>query len=322
MNARVCVVDIETKATADPGVIRFLREGLKDEEPPAKIDSRSKSGRALERAGLLAHYKEVKNKTAWLEENWGAEEVLEARLAEEIEGTAVDPLFAEVIVAAFSFDEGEVHVISQTPEMEGRGDSFVKTERELLADLSTALGMGTSQETVWVGHNLAGFDVPVLMQAWRRHRLRAPVWFPSMRWGRCRGKVFDTMVECAARTPFTSAERAAAAFGIAFKGVDWCGTPMEGSRVGEAWAAGEIDLLREYCAADVAATRELARRMSGDWSALDRERIGAASLVQGDELVEIAIGAESDREKLVGVVEYLRGLGVIGPEAGAALLAG
>lgn len=321
MSAGIITIDVETRGTTDEAVIAGLREELVEQDPPEQI--RGTAARVLERAGYLEHYRGMtKGKREWLEEHWGST-LLEARLEEAVERSAVDTLVAEALCVAVFCDDDELGDIYHCmPDIE-EGANNAADEKSMIYLLMEDLGKAAGPETVWVGHNLRGFDLPLLIQRARRFGIRPPEHFPKWEGGRARGRIFDTMVECACARPFVSGEEAARAMGLPFKTVEWKGAAMSGERVAEALAEGAYGVIREYCLADARAERELARALTWGWRALGEggARGGRLATDLENGLIALAVDQPDPRERLAAVVEALRSGGVIGEPVEAALLA-
>lgn len=108
-----------------------------------------------------------------------------------------------------------------------------------------------------VGHNIAAFDLPYIFQRCRILGVELPWWWPAPNtpeW-KC-DNVFDTMTYwCGTRRSYVSLKDLCWAFGIQ------CTDEIDGSQVHDAYRNGEIDKIVEHCRSDVAAVRELHRRL-------------------------------------------------------------
>jgi len=107
---------------------------------------------------------------------------------------------------------------------------------------------------VYVGHNIAGFDLRVIRQ--RAITLGVPLhrgvpWFAKP-W---ENNPFDTMVQWDSKN-FTKLDILARAFGVGGKG------GMDGSKVYGAWQEGRIDEIAQYCREDVEMTRAVYKHMA------------------------------------------------------------
>lgn len=109
---------------------------------------------------------------------------------------------------------------------------------------------------VFVGHNIAGFDMRVVRQRLITLGMRLPDAWPffAKPWD---NNPYDTMVQWGGGRDFIKLDRLARAFGI--KGKEG----MDGSQVYGAWQAGRIAEIGEYCRADVEMTREVYKVMTG-----------------------------------------------------------
>ena len=223
------------------------------------------------------------NTAAALKQIWDAPEQIERRVNEALNHTAVDVLIAEPLVVCLDIDGTEETY-----------DAMKNGETETLTLLSALLNNAT-QHTVWVGHNI-GFDLAVLLNRWRRWRIPISTWFPDYRrhW---RGRIHDTMesTPCMNGLNLVKLETVCEAYGLpAAKSVVWNGSPMEGSRVGDAFRGKQYDLICEYCMADVRATKalygvqtngkttDIYTEVVGRLKAVDEENIseGAAALTK------------------------------------------
>jgi predicted PolB exonuclease-like 3'-5' exonuclease len=228
--ARTIVLDIETHRTRDAAVIARLRE------------------EAFGKAPLKGATKEEKL-------DWHTEKSREERFAEVLDKTAVDPMQAEILcIVVAQDDHSPVRFAARTP-----GE-----EADMLREFSRVINLFATPETIWVGHNLEGFDLPVLINRFRRLGVEPPDAFPVYlhAGGRYHGRVFDTMKRTPGRNPFISMEAACEVCGITLSQTMWRGEPMHGGRVGEAYAAGYMDVILDYCAGDVLDTRELYNRLT------------------------------------------------------------
>lgn len=240
MSARLVVIDVETRPTTHPGLRAALVQEAAHGAPPA-------SASKVERA------------------EWHMEASRERRMAAAIERTMVDPLLAELLVVSFSADGAEGTWLIEGAEQ----------EHDVMAFVSEALGRFLGPETVLAGHNIKGFDLPVLLNRWRFHAVRPPAWFPRYSRGCWAGGclLYDTMEQAPGKTPFVKMDKLCQAYGLpSGKSLLWRGEPMNGGRVLEAYEAGEFGLLTAYCQADVRAEEALFNRMTFNGEFLHWER--------------------------------------------------
>ncbi len=228
--ASVIVFDIETYSTRSDALIEKVREEAVAKRP----------------AQNLAKEKKIA---------WDTTEGRMRRGAEAVAKTALDPMLASVLVVAYSVDGQDC-----VTEVFASHDAERAGLENLAADWDDLIG----PETLLVGHNIAGFDMPVLIGAWNRHDIEPPDFFPAFRRGKFFGNYYDTMEHIPNnRAGFVSLEDACRALGLpSAKSCTWEGLEMHGGRVAEAFERAQFDLLREYCLADVEAELRLFLRLT------------------------------------------------------------
>lgn len=228
--ASVIVFDIETYSTRNNELMEQIRSEAVEKRP-------------------------AQNTLKALKTTWDTTEARAQRGAEAVGKTALDPLLASVLVVAWQADgvEGVTPVWCDADE-EAAGLLQLAEDWERMA----------GPETVWVGHNIEGFDMPVLLGAWNRHDIEPPAWFPRFHRGRWQGRVYDTMQNTPNnRAGFVSLDALSRALGLpGAKSVDWKGEPMNGSRVAAAFEEGQFGLLQTYCLADVYAEAAVFQRLT------------------------------------------------------------
>ena len=114
---------------------------------------------------------------------------------------------------------------------------------------------------VWVGHNIAGFDIRWLYLHARRARHDVACHMPWDKWSK---GIVDTMDLAMGPNPKGTPPRLATLakfFGVASKteGID-------GSKVYDFWLAGRHQEIYDYCAQDVRVVRDVYRALIGEWS--------------------------------------------------------
>lgn len=107
---------------------------------------------------------------------------------------------------------------------------------------------------IFIGHNVVNFDIRFIWQRAIVLGIKMPGWFPRdpKPWGH---DVFDTMTAFAGQRGTVGLDKLCIALGLEGKG------DIDGSMVGDLWAAGEYDRIAEYCKADVERTRAVHRKM-------------------------------------------------------------
>ena len=107
---------------------------------------------------------------------------------------------------------------------------------------------------IWIGHNIINFDLSVIKKRCIILGIKPPLKIPfdSKPWD---DAVYDTMLKWDAKN-YTSQDKICKALGIE------CKSEMDGSMVYDYWRQGKRDEIREYCAEDVYAMREIHKRMN------------------------------------------------------------
>lgn len=173
-------------------------------------------------------------------EKWVAEHASELHRR-----TALDSLQARILCIGCAIEDGPV----ETAYNEfGTNDGL----RAMLDWLLVRL----AGDVVIIGHNIAGFDLPMLLRAaWR---LEHPIARVLPRTPRSRVVVDTQEMWKATDTRGTGARLADIA---AFLGLEGKGEGLAGDKVYDAWLAGEHDRIRAYCAQDVALVRTIHGRI-------------------------------------------------------------
>lgn len=236
MTARVLVLDLETYRTRDAQLVEEIRNEAIAKEPS-------------------------QNTLKELKANWNSPQAREQRAQDALAKTSVDVLHAEILCVGVKIDQGEPVVYSGMPDQEA----------EMLQRLANDLAAQTDSETIWVGHNELAFDLPILINRFRRHGIVPPESCPQPIGKKWRGRTFDTML----RTPsgnglgMVSLVDACRAYSVPEPKtkIEFNGELMCGALVGAAFEAGEFDLIELYCAEDLHATRQLydACTFGGKW---------------------------------------------------------
>lgn len=215
-------LDIETVCTPDEGVLAEIAAGI---TPPG-------------------NYKKPETIAAW-EANEKP-----ALVAEAIARAGLDPCYGRIIVVGYAIDEEEpCAVVAHGEVSEGQA---LAAFFGLLSSLSTP-----NNRVRLVGHNIAGFDLPYL---YRRAVVTGdppPFWFPvnPKPWD---DRLADTMRMWAGDRGTISLDRLCRVLGIASPKANG----IDGSKIGELYAAGRVREIVDYCMDDVAAVRECYHRMT------------------------------------------------------------
>lgn len=167
--------------------------------------------------------------------------------------TSLDPLLGRVFCIGVAVDDAPVQVLY---------DASGEAERELIAQLAAVVTEAheAGRFSLWfVGHNISGFDLRWLWFRAVKYGFRELArLLPYQRWqaGQCQ----DTL-KIAQGSDWSGKglglSRLAEFFNMGSKAEG-----LDGSKVYDAWLAGEHDRIRAYCAADVELARELYDRFN------------------------------------------------------------
>lgn len=231
------------------------------------------------------------------------------RAQEAVAKTAVDVLLAEPLCVCFAVHDGRraMPVDVSAVSMMDAGDPLA-AQRAGLQELAAYWEEVTSAETIWAGHNIVGFDLPLLLNAWTRNGVAPPTHFPEYLGGRWRGRVFDTMLRVPSKTPFLSLDNACAGLKVPMPAeLDWRGECVSGALVGEMYEAGDYEAILEYCAADIPPVVHLYAALTGD----DTRRTWDREAKVSTELEEVFASETGPGVKLMAVRGVLERAGLI-----------
>lgn len=193
--------------------------------------------RALAAGSVPANYKDPVKIEAWIEEN--------ADKAHR--RTALDSMQGRILMVAWAIGDDPVRSV------------YLDNPNDPRPALDALHGALTGSGLVWTGHNIAGFDLPFLRHA--AIRLRHPL-AQRIPFARFSPAVADTMTLWAgtdARPEYVRLGDLAAFLGVGSKGEG-----LDGSKVYDAWLAGEHDRIRAYGMQDVDLVRDVHRAIVGD----------------------------------------------------------
>lgn len=171
-----------------------------------------------------------------------------AAVDEAMRKTSLDGTFGSIAVIGLAFENGPAGPML----VDGR------TERDMLQELMESINHEcTAQERpVFVGHNLHGFDLPFLWKRCIINRVKPSPWLPfgAKAWD---SRIADTMLMWDDnRDRRISLDNLCRVLGVPTSKSD-----MDGSKVADAWAAGEYQKVADYCMQDVFATLACYKRM-------------------------------------------------------------
>ena len=226
MHKKHIYLDIETAPTTDP----LVREQLALEiKPPGNMS----------KAETIAAWEEEKKP---------------ALVDEAMKKTALDGALGAVAVigVAFGDDEPEAFWVDDTRPHNHEPEVL----RSFFQRLEQAVAEGYRVDPIFVGHNVAGFDLRFLFQRAVILGIKPPACIPFMAkpWDE---RVYDTMVQWAGVRDTIKMDKLARALGLPGK------QGLDGSKVADYIAAGRIAEVANYCInVDVRQVREIHRRMT------------------------------------------------------------
>lgn len=220
-------LDCETIPTEDPAAIADIAAGIK---PPA-------------------NYKKADTIEAW-EKNEKT-----AAVAEAILKTAFDGTYGRIIVLGYAVDDAEPVALCGV-----EGEILAQFFSAVSASAKYVFQSGEGERLLaFVGHNLLGFDLRFLWQRSVINRVK----LPSSLMKACKARPWDGMVADTMqmwhpdRDRRISLEKLCKALGVTTPKTD-----LDGSKVYEAYKAGEIERIANYCKGDVIAMRECYKRLT------------------------------------------------------------
>jgi len=184
-------------------------------------------------------------------EKWNAEKK-PAAIDSKLRETALGGTFGEIICICWAIDESPVH----THYRKHNDTRWENNELGLLSEFFTEINADLSHPqrplpAKWIGHNITGFDLRFIWQRAVIQQVPPPFNLPydAKAWD---DSVFDTMHEWAgSQGKDKSLDKVCKALGLKGKG------DMDGSKVYDAWLAGEDEKIKEYCADDVSKVRDI-----------------------------------------------------------------
>jgi len=164
--------------------------------------------------------------------------------------TGLNGLYGEIVCIGYAVDDNPVETISR--DVGG-------SEKELLTSFFDALVVnnGVNFNPQWVGHNIAGFDLPFLFKRLLINNVKPSIYVPKnpTAWSK---DVFDTLYEVTGKNMAGGTlDAISRLLGLGHKT-----DGMSGSDVNQYWLDGRINEISEYCANDVNLCREIYKRIN------------------------------------------------------------
>lgn len=221
-------IDVECIGTSDPTVITDIAAGVTHPKTMSKPEAIAK---------------------------WEAEEK-PALVEEAVAKTSFDAALGQIVCIGTALNE-QPAIADCSPH---EADVLNNTFHFIALAATNHYKSGTSRDApiVFVGHNLAGFDLRYLWQRAVIHGVQPPpCLLKAMKAKPWDAVIADTMILWDAdRQRKITLDKLCKALGVQTPKGD-----MDGSKVWAAFRAGELDKIATYCAADVEATRQCYRRM-------------------------------------------------------------
>jgi 3'-5' exonuclease len=169
-----------------------------------------------------------------------------AAVKEAIAKTSLDGAYGNICCIGWAVDDDEAISFHAEDEKLVIG-SFI-------ASIATEVTKRRNALPTIIGHNVVNFDIRFIWQRAIVLGIRMPHWFPRdpKPWDR---EVFDTMIAFAGARGTVGMAKLCDAMGLEGKG------EIDGSMVGDLWAAGQHEKIAEYCRGDVERSRQIHRRM-------------------------------------------------------------
>lgn len=182
---------------------------------------------------------------------------IDAGMEEKRLRTSFDGMFGSIACICYAIDDGEVFSVDANTS----GDEKTMLEHfysHLSDQTSIAYNGGVAEmDATFVGHNIAGFDLPFLKHRSIILNVKPPVTvgkaMAAKAWDKC---IADTMLMWSPdREKRVSMDKLCKALGIPGK------DGFDGSMVADTWPK-EPQIVIDYCKADVERTRAMFRRMT------------------------------------------------------------
>ena len=163
--------------------------------------------------------------------------------------TSFDGGLGQICAVAWAVDSGDVEWL-YTPN--NSPEAVAEILKDLFAELTRAYS--NSDRPVFIGHNIASFDLPFLWKQAVVYNVKPPFWFPKnpKPWD---SNIFDTMTQWDAKN-FVSMDKLCKILGLPGK------DGISGADVWPMIQEGKWEEVGVYCAKDVERSRNLYKRMT------------------------------------------------------------
>lgn len=169
--------------------------------------------------------------------------------------TALKGITGEICSIAWAIEDGDIQAVTRGVNADGEAELLTRFWDELMPVAKDMTPGGQFPRLQWIGHNIIEFDLRFIKQRSFVCGVKPGVFIPAdARHGG--DHVFDTMKEWAGWKGYVGLNALCDAFGIDGKG------DIDGSMVGDLFAAGEYEKISEYNKQDVDITRAVYHRMT------------------------------------------------------------
>lgn len=183
-------------------------------------------------------FKKPESIADWMRDN------ADTAAAEAMAKTSFDPAYGHICTMGWAFGDNGVQSAHAMK---------VKDEAEVIQIFFDDLPTKTHDALTFVGHYISGFDLRFIMCRAVILGVPIPPCIPRDVKPWAKG-IFDTMTAWAGARDTISQDRLAQALGLEGKG------DFDGSKVAEAWLAGDHETIIRYCRKDVETVRAIHRR--------------------------------------------------------------
>jgi 3'-5' exonuclease len=252
----IVTLDIETVPSQDPAMLEAIRADLREnfKAPSTLTKEKACAELGMTDPDKIKYTSKDKALEMWVERF--RDEKLEETAQEELHKTCFDGGKGHIAVIGLALDDAEP-ISGYCENSDGAFD--ISLEREVISlafdRISDAYNSSCDMRPVFVGHNIAGFDLRFLFQRAVVLGIKPPsiIPFHARPWD---PHIFDTMISWAGVGNRISLDNLCKALHIEGKG------GMDGSQVWGAIQQGRIKEVDEYCRHDVSITRAAYYRLS------------------------------------------------------------
>jgi predicted PolB exonuclease-like 3'-5' exonuclease len=246
------VVDIESIPSQRPELIEEIRADLREnfKAPSDMTKDRACKELGMTDANEIKFTSKDRALELWVERF--RDEKLEETAQDKLAKTSFDGAQGQVAVIGFAIDDHPaiaIKVADLTPRSE------INLLEEFFERIARLYAPALMRNPVFIGHNIAGFDLPFIFKRAVILGIKPPAFIPfgAAPWS---DHIYDTMTRWDSRNN-VSLDKLCKALGIAGKTEGLCGADV--------WPLikqGQIQAVADYCIDDVCATRNAYRRMT------------------------------------------------------------